>query len=184
MARAAGRKGRGVSEEEVILVDAEDRVVGSAGKLAAHRKNLRHRAISVLVFDAGGRMLLQRRAEVKYHSPGLWSNACCTHPRHSEAPAEAAGRRLREEMGIALPLAFAGRFSYEAPVGEDFWENEVVHVFTGVHDGAILPDPDEVGAFGWRDVEALRADIAARGELYTPWFRLYAAAPWFSGPAS
>lgn len=174
-----------MSEEEVILVDAEDRAVGAAGKLAAHRQNLRHRAISVLVFDRAGRMLLQRRADAKYHSPGLWSNACCTHPRHGEAPAAAAGRRLREEMGIAaLPLAFAGRFAYEAPVGADLWENEIVHVFTGIHDGEVLPDPDEVGAFDWRDVAALRADIAARGALYTPWFRLYAAAPWFSLPVA
>ena len=169
-----------MSEEEVILVDAEDRPVGSAGKLAAHRENLRHRAISVLVFDAGGRMLLQRRARAKYHSPGLWSNACCTHPRHGEEPAEAAGRRLREEMGISMPLAFAGRFAYEAAVGDSLWENEVVHVFTGIHDGEIRPDPAEVEAFEWRDMAALRADISARGDRYTPWFRLYAAAPWFS----
>ena len=177
-----------MSEEEVILVDAEDRAIGSAGKLAAHLENLRHRAISVLVFDRAGRMLLQRRADAKYHSPGLWSNACCTHPRHGEEPAVAAGRRLREEMGISLPLAFAGRFAYEAPVGAELWENEIVHVFTGTHDGThdgeILPDPDEVGAFGWHEVEALRADIAARGALYTPWFRLYAATPWFAAPAA
>lgn len=173
-----------MSEEHVILVDADDRPVGAAEKLAAHRRNLRHRAISVLVFDGGGRMLLQRRSAAKYHSPGLWSNACCTHPRHGEEAVAAAGRRLREEMGIALPLAFAGRFSYQARVGDGLWENEVVHVFTGVYDGAVEPDPGEVDAYDWRDVGELRADIAARVGRYTPWFRLYAGAPWFAGQAA
>lgn len=170
-----------MSEEQVVLVDAEDRPLGTAGKLAAHRRNLRHRAISVLVFDPSGRMLLQKRAASKYHSPGLWANACCTHPRPGEAAREAAGRRLREEMGIALPLDFAGVFAYEAPVGAGLWENEVVHVFTGRYEGEVAPDPDEVEAFSWRDMATLRADIDAHGERYTPWFRLYAAAPWFAG---
>jgi len=170
-------------EEQVVLVDADDRPLGRAGKLAAHRKNLRHRAISVLVFDDAGRMLLQRRSAVKYHSPGLWSNACCTHPRPGEAAAAAAGRRLREEMGISLPLAFAGLFAYEAQVGPGLWENEVVHVFTGRYAGEVSPDPDEVQDFGWSEVAALRADIAAAAPRYTPWLRLYAQAPWFAGPA-
>lgn len=175
--------GPGLREEQVVLVDADDRPLGRAGKLAAHRKNLRHRAISVLVFDPAGRMLLQRRSAVKYHSPGLWSNACCTHPRPGEEPAVAAGRRLREEMGIALPLGFAGLFAYEAPVGPGLWENEVVHVFTGVYDGEVSPDPDEVQDFDWREVAVLRGDIAAHPSRYTPWLRLYAQAPWFAGSA-
>lgn len=174
-------------EDEVVLVDADDRPVGRAGKLAAHRRNLRHRAISVLVFDDAGRMLLQRRSLVKYHSPSLWSNACCTHPRPGEDPVAAAGRRLREEMGISPPLSFAGLFAYEAQVGPGLWENEVVHVFTGRHDegheGRPHPDPDEVEAFAWHEVDALRDDIAAAPARYTAWFRLYAEAPWFAGPA-
>lgn len=180
---APARKGFGVIEEQVILVDAQDRPVGMAGKLAAHRRNLRHRAVSVLAFDPAGRMLLQRRAAGKYHSPGLWSNACCTHPRPGETTAAAAARRLREEMGIAPPLAFAGFFAYEAPVGGGLWENEIVHVFTGVHDGEVRPDPDEVAAFAWRDVAVLRADLEACAGRYTPWFRLYARAAWFGAPA-
>ena len=172
-----------VQEEEVVLVDAADREVGRAGKLAAHRQNLRHRAISVLVFDAAGRMLLQQRAAQKYHSPGLWSNACCTHPRPGEAAAAAASRRLVEEMGISPRLTFAGLFAYQAPVGDGLWENEVVHVFTGLHEGSAAPDPAEVGDWRWSEVAPLRADIAAREDRYTPWFRLYAAAPWFCGPA-
>ncbi|RIK85314.1 MAG: isopentenyl-diphosphate Delta-isomerase [Hyphomicrobiales bacterium] len=180
-------QGAGPDEERVILVDDADRPLGTEGKLAAHRKNLRHRAVSVLVFDRAGRMLLQRRAAQKYHSPGLWSNACCTHPRPGEAAAGAASRRLAEEMGIAPPLVFAGLFAYEAPVGDGLWENEIVHVFTGIHDGAAAsdpaPDPAEVGDWRWMEGAALRADVAARGHLYTPWFRLYAEAPWFAGPA-
>ena len=171
-----------VSEEQVVLVDAADRQVGAAGKLAAHRLNLRHRAVSVLLYDTAGRMLVQRRASGKYHSPGLWANACCTHPRPGEEAEAAALRRLGEEMGVAAPLAFAGLFAYEAQVGDGLWENEIVHVFTGPYDGEVRPDPDEVAAFEWRDVAALRADIAAHGERYAPWFRLYAAAPWFGGP--
>ena len=182
-AAPAGRKAFYVSEEQVILVDAEDRPVGRAGKLAAHRKNLRHRAVSVLVFDRAGRMLLQRRAATKYHSPGLWANACCTHPRHGEEAEAAALRRLGEEMGIALPLAFAGLFPYQAQVGDGLWENEIVHVFTGRYDGEVRPNADEVDACEWRAVAALRADIAAHGGRYTPWFRLYAGASWFAGPA-
>ena len=170
-------------EDEVVLVDAADHEVGRAGKLAAHLQNLRHRAISVLVFDAAGRMLLQQRAAQKYHSPGLWSNACCTHPRPGEAAAAAASRRLMEEMGISPPLTFAGLFAYQAQVGDGLWENEVVHVFTGLHEGAAAPDPAEVGDWRWSEVASLRADLAACGGSYTPWFRLYAAAPWFAGRA-
>ena len=170
-------------EEEVVLVDAADREVGRAGTLAAHRQNLRHRAISVLVFDAAGRMLLQRRVAQKYHSPGLWSNACCTHPRPGEAAADAASRRLAEEMGITPALTFAGLFAYEAEVGGGLWENEVVHVFTGLYEGTAAPDPAEVGDWRWSEVESLRADLAAHPGRYTPWFRLYAGAPWFAGRA-
>lgn len=172
-------------EERVVLVDDADRPLGTEGKLAAHRLNLRHRAVSVLVFDGEGRMLLQRRAAGKYHSPGLWSNACCSHPRPGEAAADAASRRLAEEMGIAPPLSFAGLFAYEAAVGSGLRENEIVHVFTAIHDAAadLVPDPAEVGGWRWAQIAALRADIAARGARYTPWFRLYAAAPWFAGQA-
>lgn len=170
-----------MNEEQVILVDEADRPLGTQGKLAAHRLNQRHRAISVLMFDSAGRMLLQRRAEHKYHSPGLWSNACCTHPRPGEATADAALRRLGEEMGIRATLSFAGTFSYEAQVGNDLRENEIVHVFTGRHEGAVAPDAGEVCDWCWMEIAALRIDLGARSGLYTPWFRLYAAAPWFAG---
>lgn len=166
-------------EECVVLVDADDRPVGRAGKLIVHLNNMRHRAVSVLICDRTGRMLLQRRSASKYHSEGLWSNACCSHPRPGEPPAAAAERRLGEEMGFAAPLSFAGRFQYEAVVGNGLWENEVVHVFTGFYDGDVAPNTNEVGAFCWQALDSIREDVAARPNRYTPWFRLYSQATWF-----
>src|ERR1700685_465980 len=117
------------SEEHIILVDADDREVGLAGKIEAHAKGLMHRAISVCVLDKRGRMLLQRRAAGKYHSGGLWTNACCTHPRAGEGVAEAARRRLREELGVDCELKFALRTHYRADVGNGLIEDEIVHMF-------------------------------------------------------
>jgi isopentenyl-diphosphate delta-isomerase len=167
-------------EEKVILVDAEDRPVGSAGKLIVHQRNLRHRAISVLIFDRAGRMLLQQRSASKYHSGGLWTNACCSHPRPGESPAAAAARRLREEMGFSTPLSFACRFGYETPVGNGLWENEIVHVFTGIYACEVVPDAGEAEDFRWRALDTIRDDVAARPARYTPWFRLYAQAALFA----
>ena len=170
--------------ETVILVDENDRQTGEAEKLAAHRRNLRHRAISVIVFDRDGRMLLQQRGAAKYHSGGLWSNACCSHPRPGETTAEAAARRIREEMGFTCPLAFAGIAAYQADVGNGLFENEIVHVYVGRHDGPVAPDPEEAAGFAWETPEAVRADIAARPERYTAWFKLYAEAEWFDAPVA
>lgn len=166
-------------EESVVLVDGDDCPLGSAGKLIVHQRNMRHRAISVLIFDRAGRMLLQQRGVSKYHSGGLWSNACCSHPRPGEPPATAAGRRLREEMGFAAPLTFAGLFSYEASVGNGLWENEVVHIFIGRYDGEVVPDADEAEDFSWQSPDSIRKDVAARPDRYTAWFRLYGRATWF-----
>jgi isopentenyl-diphosphate Delta-isomerase len=171
----------GLDDERVVVVDAEDRPVGSMGKLTVHRENIRHRAISVLIFDRIGRMLLQRRSVSKYHSGGLWSNACCSHPWPGEIPAAAAARRLREEMGIVAPLGFAGRFSYEAAVGDGLCENEVVHVFVGRYDGAVAPDAEEAEAFSWQFPDAILKDLSVRPDRYTAWFRLYSRETWFSG---
>lgn len=168
--------------EQVVLVDAEDRPLGEAAKLDAHVRNLRHRAISVLVFDDADRMLLQQRSAAKYHSGGLWSNACCSHPRPGEQASDAAVRRLGEELGFACPLSYVGRVSYEADVGNGLYENEVVHVFVGRHAGEVLPNRDEVSAVAWRSVAEIRSDMQQRAAEYTAWFRLYAGAPWFAPP--
>lgn len=159
--------------EQVILVDAEDRPVGTAPKLEAHRRALMHRAFSVIVLDAAGRLLLQRRARGKYHSPGLWSNSCCGHPRPGEELAAAAGRRLREEMGFTCALTPFGRLHYAVAFDNGLSENEVVTLFAGRHDGPIPFDPAEVGEVAWVDLPDLLAGVAARPEDYTYWFRLY-----------
>jgi isopentenyl-diphosphate delta-isomerase len=143
-------------------------------KIEAHRRNARHLAISVFVFDRD-RLLLQQRAEGKYHSGGLWANTCCSHPRWNETPAECAQRRLREEIGFSVPLEEFASIEYAAPVGALF-ENEVVHCFRGriddrTHLGAF--NPSEVQAIAWRSLEEIASDMARRPQDYAPWFHIY-----------
>jgi isopentenyl-diphosphate delta-isomerase len=166
-------------EDDVILVDEADRPVGLMGKLAAHEAGRLHRALSVIIRDRQGRLLMQRRASAKYHSGGVWTNTCCSHPRPGEMPADAARRRLREEMGIdhdqLLPLFIT---TYCAEVGDGLVEHELVHVFAGQWDGAVHPDPAEVEDYAWVDPPALRADIRDHPERYSVWFREYCARFW------
>jgi isopentenyl-diphosphate Delta-isomerase len=157
--------------DHVILVDDDDRQLGTCEKVDAHARGLLHRAVSVLVFDARGRLLLQRRAATKYHSGGLWSNTCCTHPRPGEAVADAAHRRLREEMGFDCPLTEIGSLNYRVPVGNNFVEHEYDHVFTGRYDRDPTPDASEADAWQWADAQRLREDLEQRPHLYTPWLR-------------
>lgn len=165
--------------EQVVLVDERDRPLGVMEKLAAHREGRLHRAFSVVLRSSDGLLLMQRRAAGKYHSAGLWTNTCCSHPRPGEAVAEAARRRLREEMGISLPaLAKLFETVYRAPVGGGLIEHEYVHVFGAVWDGEVRPAPEEVAACAWMDAAWLRADLAARPERYSVWFRRYAEAFW------
>ena len=159
--------------DPVILVDERDVQIGTAGKLDAHRQGLRHRAISALVKNAAGQFLLQRRNPAKYHSGGLWTNACCSHPLPGEDAAAAARRRLAEEMGVTCALEPLFVFSYATPVPGGLIENEVVHVFGGRHDGPVKPDPDEVSEFKWISLGDLNADVKARPDAYTAWFRKY-----------
>jgi len=160
-------------QEEVILVDQDDRELGRAGKIDAHRFGYRHRAISVCVVDHNGRMLLQRRAREKYHSAGLWTNACCTHPRPGEAVQTAAERRLNEELGVSCPLRWKLRTCYQAPVGADLIENEIVHLFVGSYGGDVQPNPDEVEAYAWRTRPALLKEMRDAPDAYTYWFKHY-----------
>ncbi|MEM7787978.1 MAG: isopentenyl-diphosphate Delta-isomerase, partial [Bacteroidota bacterium] len=160
--------------ERVVLVDADDREVGTADKLAVHRDGRLHRAVSVFLFDGDGRWLLQRRADGKYHSPGLWSNTACTHPRPGELPVDAASRRLEEEMGVRCLLqpAFTRVYRAELPGPEPLVEHELDHVFVGHFEGEPVPADAEVSGWEWIDADALRADLRARPERYTPWFRI------------
>ena len=161
--------------DHVVLVDEADRELGTADKLEVHRDGRLHRAVSVFLFDERGRWRLQRRAEGKYHSPGLWSNTACTHPRLGEAPAQAASRRLDEEMGVRCLLqpAFARVYRAELDGPEPLVEHELDHVFVGRFDGVPVPAPAEVSGWEWIEGDVLRADLGDRPERYTPWFRLF-----------
>ena len=163
-----------MAEEQVILVDADDREIGAMGKLAAHENGgTRHRAFSVFIVDARGRWLLQRRAAGKYHFPGLWTNACCSHPRPGEGTEEAAHRRLREELGFDCSLAERFQFEYKATSEvEGLTEHELDHVFVGVHGGEIRPDPEEVGGVRWVAPAELAREVENCPETFTPWFKL------------
>lgn len=159
--------------ESVILVDADDRPLGTMEKLDAHRHGLRHRALSVFVCDQAGRFLLQQRALNKYHSGGLWTNTCCSHPRPNEPVEAAAHRRIAEEMGFSCELTHLFSTEYSAPVSSGLIEHEIVHVFGGRFDGVPQPDPNEVMAWTWRDPEEIARDIEAYPENYTVWFGIY-----------
>jgi len=164
--------------ELVVLVDGDDNRIGTAPKLEAHRSGLLHRALSVIVRDGCGRLLLQKRASGKYHSGGLWTNTCCGHPRPGEPVSKAAARRLREEMGVACALVPVMTTTYRAEVGNGLIEHELVHVFGGRSDGPIRPDPGEAEGFAWVSPEALAQDLAATPERFSTWFKLYCAGSW------
>lgn len=159
-------------DERVILVDEDDAEVGAEEKMRAHRAGLLHRAFSVFVFNARGEMLLQRRASGKYHSGGLWTNTCCSHPRPGEPTAGAARRRLREEMGLDCALEEAFAFVYRAELGPDLWEHEYDHVFVGRCEAEPRPDPEEVEGWRWATVEEVRREMAEEPEAFTVWFRI------------
>jgi isopentenyl-diphosphate delta-isomerase len=156
----------------VVLVDEDDQPIGTVEKLQAHAQGRLHRALSVFVFDDAGRLLLQQRSRTKYHSGGLWSNTCCSHPYPDESPATAARRRLDEEMGFTCELTPAFHFTYCASVGDGLTEHEYDHVFWGrVSAADVHPDPDEVADWAWMPPSALRTDIRAAPQQYTVWFR-------------
>ena len=154
----------------VIAVDATDRELGHVEKMQAHRTPVLHRAFSVFVVDDRGAMLLQRRAAGKYHAAGLWSNACCGHPRPGEPVVAAAERRLEEEMGIACRLMPAGTVAYSVDVGGGLREDEFNHVLLGVFTGTACPNPQEVCDAQWTTDEALQRAMDREPRAFTPWF--------------
>ncbi|TAG13074.1 MAG: isopentenyl-diphosphate Delta-isomerase [Rhodobacterales bacterium] len=162
------------SLEEMIPAWVDGRLQ-PLGKLEVHQRGLRHKAVSVFVLD-GPRVLIQQRAAGKYHTPGLWANTCCTHPRWEEDPATCAIRRLREELGITgLYPAFAGRVEYRADVGSGLIEHELVDIFVAeaTADLRIDPNPSEVQAVRWVDLYDLSAEVLRTHEQFTPWLRIY-----------
>lgn len=156
-------------EDHVILVNQDDDEVGTAGKMVAHRRGDLHRAVSVFVFDARGRLMLQKRAAAKYHSAGLWSNTCCSHPRPNAESADAARRRLREEMGIDCELEEVFSFVYRASLGNGLIEHEFDHLFFGSYDGCPELNPEEADDWTWIEMTALSADLRERPEAYSFW---------------
>jgi len=141
-------------------------------KLEAHQKGVRHRAFSIFIFNSKGEMLLQKRALRKYHSPGLWSNACCSHPFPSEEIQVAALRRLQEEMGFTSPIEEAFHFSYNISFENGLTENEIDHVFVGKYDGELSANPEEIADYTYRSMEEIRQDLIDKPERYTAWFRI------------
>ncbi len=158
--------------ENVILVDTHDTPVGEMEKLKAHLKGELHRALSVLIFNSKGEILLQQRAFSKYHTPGLWSNTACSHPRPGEVSQEAATRRLEEEMGFTTKLKESFAFIYRAHFENGLIEHEFDHVFFGTFDGEPVINPEEANDFRWIKIEDLMEDMRSTPELYTVWFRI------------
>jgi len=156
--------------QEVILVNELDEPIGVMEKMAAHQQDLLHRDFSVFIFNHKGQMLLQQRALSKYHSPGLWTNACCSHPNPGESTESAALRRLQEELGFITPVKKAFHFTYKAPFDNGLTEFEFDHVFIGSHEGNIEANPEEVAAFKFVDVAAIEEDINNNPASYTAWF--------------
>ncbi len=161
-------------QETLILVDENDNPMGTQEKLAAHIIPQRHRAFSVFLFNAKGETLIQRRALGKYHSPGLWGNSCCGHPRPHEEAMQGAERRLFEELGIRCPLTYQAEVCYTLKLEKDLWELEYTHIFHGNFEGDIHPNPEEVCEYKWIEPEGLKQDILNNPDNYARWLRLYA----------
>ncbi len=158
--------------EEVILVNEQDEQTGTIEKMEAHRKALLHRAFSVFIFNGKGEMLLQQRALGKYHSPGLWTNTCCSHPRPGEQVEVAASRRLKEEMGIDTLLEKIFDFIYRTEFENGLTEYEFDHVYTGIYSGELTPNKQEVKDYCFRSMDDIEQDLLRRPEKYSAWFRI------------
>lgn len=152
------------------MVNEQDEPVGTMEKIQAHRKALLHRAFSVFVFNNKGEMLLQQRAAGKYHSGGLWTNACCSHPRPGEDTGEAAARRLREEMGFGVSLRKLFDFVYRTEFDNGLTEHEFDHVFAGTYNGAVTPDKAEVQDYCFKNMRDIKDSLLLRPRQYTAWF--------------
>ncbi len=159
--------------EQLILVDARNRAVGQAGKARVHREGLRHRAFSIFLVDGQGRLLLQRRSRLKYHSAGLWANSCCGHPRPGETTLQAARRRLGEELGAVAPLRYAFRAQYRTALANGLIEHEIVYVYFGPAPARLSPDPAEVSALRQMSLARLHDDIRRHPRRYAYWLRYY-----------
>lgn len=161
-----------MTEEQVILVDENDNPIGLMPKMEAHEKALLHRAFSVFVFNDNNELMIQQRAMHKYHSPGLWTNTCCSHQREGESNIEAGMRRLQEEMGFVTGLEETTSFIYKAPFDNGLTEHEYDHILIGYFNDNPNINEDEVAAWKWMSLEDVKEDIKNQPELYTAWFKI------------
>ncbi len=159
-------------QEYVTLVDENDNVVGAAEKIDAHLNPRLHRAFSIFIANSNGELLIQRRAEGKYHCPGMWANTCCGHPRPGEPLEAAAHRRLREEMGFDTGLVKAFSFIYKTEFENGLTENEYDHVFVGRWDGTPNINKNEASDYKWIRKDVLEENIKKNPQIYTSWFKI------------
>jgi isopentenyl-diphosphate delta-isomerase len=157
---------------DIILVNELDEQVGTMEKLEAHQKALLHRAFSIFIFNDRREMLLHKRAADKYHSPGLWTNACCSHPKPGQLTIDAAMIRLKEEMGFTTRLEKAFDFIYKTSFENGLTEYEFDHVFIGHYSGSIIPDPAEVSDYSYSSMKTIRDEIGSRPGQFTEWFKI------------
>lgn len=158
--------------QEVILVNGQDEQTGVMEKMEAHQKGLLHRAFSIFIFNSRGELLLQQRASSKYHSPDLWTNACCSHPQPGESTEQAATRRLREELGFETKLSGIFSFTYRAVFENGLTEHEFDHVLIGTYNGQVFPNTDEVKDYCFMKPEKIRESLSSHPHKYTEWFKI------------
>mgnify|MGYP003666343798 CR=1 FL=1 len=159
-------------EEKVILVNENDEQIGLMPKMEAHEKALLHRAFSVFIFNDKNELMLQQRALSKYHTPGLWTNTCCSHQREGESNIEAGTRRLQEEMGFTTDLKETISFIYKAPFDNGLTEHELDHILIGHYDDVPKINPDEVETYKWMTLDAVKKDMVLNPGIYTAWFKI------------
>jgi isopentenyl-diphosphate delta-isomerase len=161
-----------MKEENVILVNQEDEQIGLMAKLEAHEKAVLHRAFSVFVLNNKNEIMLQQRAQHKYHSPLLWTNTCCSHQREGETNIQAGTRRLYEEMGFETGLKELFHFIYKAPFDNGLTEHELDHVMIGYYNDNPKINTEEVENWKWMGIEDVRKDMQSHPEIYTVWFKI------------
>ena len=159
-------------EEKVVLVDEDDNQIGLMPKMEAHLKGKLHRAFSIIIFNSDRKILLQKRASTKYHTPNLWSNTCCSHQREDEDNIDAGKRRLNEEMGFVTNLYNFSSFIYRVEFSNGLIEHENDHIMLGIFDGTPKPNPYEVDEWKWIDIDILVEDMQINPDYYTAWFMI------------
>ena len=161
-----------MNNDNILLVDENDNVIGVSNKIDAHKKGLLHRAFSIFVFNDKKELLLQQRAVDKYHSAGLWTNTCCSHPGIDDEINIVAHRRLREEMGFDCELKEIFSFKYEVVLENRLMEHELDHVFIGYYDGQVCVNDNEANHYKWASMKFIKGDIIKRPDIYTAWFKI------------